>query len=129
MNTMRVRHLAAMLLMVVSTVLVGCALSLRAYPAPHDPPPPPSEGHPHRGPLSRGEIVEIASWVARDRGYTEFWIKEIEREDHHRWEIEIEGWVDRQRGKLEMELDGWDGRILEIEDKRKRHKHDDDDDD
>ncbi len=128
MSTLRVRHLAALLLMVVSTVLVGCALSLRAYPAHHDPPPP-SEGHPHQGPLSRGEIVEIASWVARDRGYTDFWIEEIEREDHHRWEIEIEGWVGRQRGELEMELDGWDGRILEIKDKRKKHKHHDHDDD
>ena len=130
MNTLRVRHLVAMLLMVVSTTLVGCTLSMRAYPETHGPSHrPPSEGHPHQGPLSKGEIVEIASWVARDRGYTDFWIEEIEREDHHRWEIEIKGWVGRQRGELEMELDGWDGRILEIEDKRKKHKHDDDDDD
>lgn len=117
----------------MATILTGCTLSMRAYPAPRDPSPRPvPEAHPHRGPLSKGEIVEIASWVARDRGYTDFWIEEIEREDHHRWEIEIEGWVGRQRGELEMELDGWDGRILEIEDKRKRHRgheHGDDDDD
>lgn len=117
MSHLRVRHLAASLLMVLSTVLVGCTLSLQAYPTHHDSPPPP-ERHPHQGPLSRSEIVEIASWIARDRGYTEFRIEEIEREDDHRWEIEIEGWVGGRRGELEMELDGWDGRILEIDDDR-----------
>ena len=118
MNTLRGRHLAAMLLVVVSTALVGCTLTMRAYPAPHDPPPAPPAEHAHRGPLSKGEILEIASWIARDRGYTDFRVEEIEREDDHRWEIEIAGWVGRQRGELEMELDGWDGRILEIEDER-----------
>ncbi len=132
MNTLRVRHVVAIFLMVVSTALVGCTFAVRAsYPAHHDPPPasPPSQGHPHQGPLSKGEIIEIASWIARDRGYTDFSIEEIKREDRHSWEIEIEGWVGRQRAELEMELDGWDGRILEIEDKRKKHKHHDHDDD
>ena len=118
MSTLRVRYLAAPLLVVVYTALVGCTLTMRAHPTPRDIPSPPPADHSQRGPLSKGEILEIASLIARDRGYTDVRVEEIEREDDHRWEIEITGWVGRQRGELEMELDGWDGRILEIEDER-----------
>ncbi len=131
MNILRGPLLAAAAVIAASTLLVGCTLSMRAYPTPHEPPPPPSHRH---APLTRGEIAEIASAIALDRGYTEFRIEELEREDDQRWEVEIEGWVGPHRAELEMVLDGWDGAILEIEDSRKKHKHkhkrkyDDDDD-
>ena len=97
----------------------GCFLAVSGGSAPpHRAPHPP---RPH--PLTRQEIVNLAIGIAHERGYHDLRIEEIEREDDYRWEIEIRGWVGSRRAELELVLDGWDGHVLDVEDKRKHGKH------
>jgi len=90
----------------------GCVVTARYVPPPHHRPPAPS---PY---LSDEEIADVAIEIARERGYRDFHIEELEREDGHRWEVEIEGWVDGSRSELKLVLDGRNGVVLEIRDKR-----------
>ena len=109
---------------VLACVLVsqGCMLTLRTVPPspPHERPRAPV---PDSRMLSREEVAGIAMRIAHERGYHHFWIDKIERKDGLRWEIEIEGWVGKKEGEIELSLDGWDGHVLKIKDKRKHNKH------
>ena len=108
----------------ISSILLVSVLGFQGCVFTVGTPPPP---HRHKPPaprlLTQAEIAEVATRIAHQRGYHQFQIEEIEQEDGPHWEVEIEGWAGSRRGKLELWLDGWDGRVLKIKDKRKHPRH------
>ena len=97
----------------------GCFLAVSGGSrAPHRAPHPPRPQ-----PLTRQEIANLAIGIAHERGYRDLHIDEMEREDDYSWEIEIRGWVGSRRAELELVVDGWDGHVLDVEDKRDHGRH------
>ena len=120
-----------LLILPLAFLLTGCVVTASGrvpvpvhpphhHEGPGDPPAPPPPA-PAR-PLSREEVADLSMRIAAERGYGRAHIEKLERKGHERWKVKIEGWASGAEGKLELELDGWDGRVLELEDER---EHDD----